>query len=265
MNYTESEILILKKQIISSNIPISFNIVNKGKIELKYRNDPDVYAKLTKLIQYQCTSKLANGKIISFFNPDFYQLIYHIKQWINNIKTEFPISITKSEFVESFSEKFYIVYQEAILINCINLEESAGMIFRKSLEILIKDFLLLFIPEYKEIILNETIGGIIFFFYDFKNDELTPRLKRKFKKKNYDLNPINGKLNEILHFINFVNNTFKLGNDFSHYERKLNNFSTKDLENNINHIIDYLEAKFQVELHSKKIQTLNRKFNDFKI
>ena len=265
MNFTENEILILKKHIVANNVPINFEIISKGKIELKYKNDIEVYANLTKLFKYECTSKLPDGQYYVFSITDLNQFLYDLKKWINRIKLDYPIIIHKSEFIENFSSRFYKVYNEAILINCLNYKESAGMIYRKSLEILIKDFLLYFIPEFQEIILNETIGGIVFFFYDVKNEKFEPRQKRSYKKRNIDLTQITVKLNEILPFVIFVDKTFKIGNDFSHYERKLENYTTEDLENNIKLILDYLINKVYILENINQLEEKHINFKNYKL
>jgi hypothetical protein len=115
------------------------------------------------------------------------------------------------------------------------------------------------------VILNETIGGIVHFFYDSQNELLIVRINHKYRKVNHNFENIQNELHEILPLINFVNKTFKIGNDFSHYERKLEHYTTKDLEQNINKILEYISTKYKITETQKKIIQIDEKFNNYKL
>lgn len=265
MNFTQNEITTFQKYVAVTNVPINFEIISKSKIKLTYKYDEEIYLNLTKLFQFEASGKTSNSEYHSFCNKDINQFIYLLTNWIDTIKRDNPFTIIKSDSIEEFSLKFYKIFQEAIIINYIGFKESAGMIYRKSLEILIKDYLINILPDYKEVILNETVGGIVFFFFDVVENNLKPRENRKYKKNLKNFVGISQQLNEILPFITFVDKTFKIGNDFSHYERNLENYTSTDLENNIITIIEYLEIKYKIEKEKLKISEIDQKFNNYKL
>ncbi|WP_262733681.1 MULTISPECIES: hypothetical protein [Gaetbulibacter] len=265
MKYTELENQLIKKHIASVAIPIEFTVESNEKIILSFKNDKEISIKLTKIFQYEATGKNSDGSLAVFSNKDFQQFIMGIRSWLKKIKTDNPNIISKNTTIENFSPNFYNVFQEATMINCLNYKESAGMVYRKSLEIIIKDFLLKFLPEFENIILSETVGGLVFFFYDNIENILSPRKKRKFKRTEHSFDEIQNQLNEILPLINFVNNTFKIGNDFSHYERRLEKYTTEDLENNINQIIQYLESKYSIIETTRKLELINKNFKNYNL
>lgn len=264
MKYTQNEILKIKNYVSTFNIPIDFEYTTLEKITLRYKYEREIFLEFTNLFCYSFTGKHSNGSYYSFSHQSFDQILYALKHWLTKIKSDNPHYQVKESIIENFSSNFYNVFQEAIIINSMNFKESAGMIYRKSLEILIKDFLLKFLPSYEEIILEETVGGIVFFFYeiDNNNNNLKVRSSRKFKKKNYNLTIIKNELDEVLPLFNFVNNTFKIGNDFSHYERRLNNYTTSDLEQNIYQIIDCITIRYQVIEAQRKLMSLDNNFRN---
>uniref|UniRef100_UPI0040490607 hypothetical protein n=1 Tax=Gelidibacter sp. TaxID=2018083 RepID=UPI0040490607 len=265
MKYTKNEILQIKKHITALRVPLCFEIETAEKIKVIYKYDKEIYFQLTKVFQYEINSKYSNGKLNVTACPDFEKVLYWFKNWILNTKKENPLDLNRETTIEKFSPKFYKVFEEAIIIKSLNYEESAGMIYRKSLEIIIKDFLKTFLPEYSKIILNETIGGIVFFFYEVLDDNLIVRKSRKFKKNNFEFTGIKSHLEEVLPLINFVNNTFKIGNDFSHYERKLEKYTTLDLEQNIKMIIDYIATKYKISESQKELVLIGESFKNHKL
>lgn len=264
MKFTNSEILKIQEFIVALKVPIIFESVNSGKILLTFKNDPDVYLELTRLILYGSSGRLCDGTYTAFGHTEFSELFNVIKNWIFQIRKENPNLINNNELIKQFSPRFYLVFQEAVIIDNLGFKESAGMIFRKALEIIIKDFLLSFLPQHEEIILNETIGGIVHVFYEEEN-ELKTRSSRNYRKTLIDFSDVKVQLDEILPLINFVFKTFKIGNDFSHYERKLEKYSTKDLQNNINEIVEYIETKYTIIQRQKKLIQIGSKFDSFKL
>ena len=261
MKYTQDEIFRLKKHIGTFEIPIDFEAISSEGFLLRYKYDKDVYLKFNNLISYSFIGKHSNGQVCSFSNHKFEQILLAVRNWVLRIKTDNPFYQKREPIIEKFSKNFYKVYYEAIMLDSMNFTESAGMIYRKALEILIKDFLINTLPNFTSVILEETIGSIVYFFYDVKND-LKVRESRKLKGENYNFNAIGDELNQILPLLNFVNNTFKIGSDFSHYERRLNQYSTKDLEKNLNQIIDYLVTKYEIIENQKKINVIGENFKN---
>lgn len=265
MKFTNNELLKIKEMISAVKIPIYVNNSNFENIELIFKNDPEVYLSLTKTDEYKYSGTRCDGKPTSFENIEFNNFLYYIRNWLTHVRKENPNIVEHNPLVKQFSPKFYSIFQEAILIDCLDFKESSGMIYRKALEIIIKDFLLSFLPHHEEIIMNETIGGIVYFFYEVESDLLLTRSSRKYKGANVDLTSDFQQLSEILPFVNFVNKTFKIGNDFSHYERKLEKYSSKDLEENILQILEYIETKYTVIEGQKKLMQIDSKFNRFSL
>lgn len=265
MRYTQKEILEIQRAIVALNIPFNVDVTDLGKVKLTYKFDKNIFASLTKILTYEYTAKNSHGKFESYSNPDFAQFLYYLRNWLRAVKNEHPFNSNRYEQIEKFSPRFYIIFEEAKIIRELGFEESAGMIFRKATEVLIKDFWFNFLPTYNEVILNETVGKIVFFFYDVKEDRLTAQTANMYKKKKYDFIESQDIINEILPLIEFVNKTFKIGNDFSHYERKLEHFNAKDIEANINQILGYLVEKYQIIEAQRKLKLLDNEFQFFEI
>ena len=265
MKYTQKEIIEIQRAVLTINVPFIVDSSDLSKIVLTYKYDKNIFAHLSRIIQYECIAKNSTGKFDSFSNVDLLQFLYLLRNWLSRVKKENPFHLNRITQIENFSPRFYPIFEEAKIINDLGYQESAGMIFRKATEILIKDFWFKFLPDFQDVILNETVGGIVFFFYDVSEDKLTARTSRTYKKKRIDFLKSKDVIDEILPFVEFVNKTFKIGNDFSHYERKLEHFIAKDIEENINQIIDYLAEKYQIMEAQNRIKLLDNKFQNFKI
>ena len=129
--------------------------------------------------------------------------------------------------------------------------ESSGMIYRKALEFVVKDFLNLLLPKFQNIISRKTIGGIISHFYKIENDDLMLQPKPNFDK-------ISEELNTIRLLAKKIRNTFNIGNDFSHYERRLMDFTSKDMKSNILQIAEFIDHL----LEERKLQTKRKELNN---
>lgn len=265
MKFTNNEVLKIKEMVSAVKIPINLNNSGFEHIELIFKNDPEVYLSLSKTDEYKYSGTRCDGKAIAFESVEFNNFLYYLKNWLLHVRKENPNILEHNPLIKQFSPKFYSILQDAILIDCLDFKESSGMIYRKALEIIIKDFLLSYLPHHAEIIINETIGGIVYFFYEVENDLLKTRNSRKYKGVNVELTNDFQRLTEILPFINFVNKTFKIGNDFSHYERKLEKYSSKNLEEHILQILAYIVTKYTVIEGQKKLTQIDSKFNTFNL
>lgn len=141
------------------------------------------------------------------------------------------------------------------MINRLGFEDSSAMIFRKAIEILFKDYLFHYIPEFENEIRRMTVGSLVYHLY---TKEL--EVREKFSK-------YKNKLELIKPLINFINQTFKIGNDFSHYDRKLEDLSAKNMEDNISkiimHIVEDVElTKLQNKKSSREQEMTNYRISD---
>jgi hypothetical protein len=116
-----------------------------------------------------------------------------------------PVSINyaediRSKNVEKISPRFYRIYKQALEAQVAGLDEIAGPGFRKSLEILVKDFLAHETPTNKDKILATPLGDCIKNLVDYKP------LKLCFERAAW------------------------LGNDETHYVRKWDQHDIEDLK-----------------------------------
>ena len=128
------------------------------------------------------------------------------------IKTTQKKEIFSSE-INNVSPKFIEIYNEAYFSEQNNLNEICGVAYRKSLEFLIKDFLILKNPEKKENIVSITIANCINSYID------DTRLKTT------------------------ANRAIWLGNDHTHYEKKWENKDLSDLKTLIRLTVNWIESE----------------------
>jgi len=255
MNFTQKEIIEIKKHICSLKVPIEFIRIKENEIKLEYPNKLGVFVVLKKDEIFKLTAINSDDSIISENFNSLEKLIYQIRNWIKKIKIDNPFDLLITDDIHKISPKFYISFQEAVIIHYLGFENSSGMIFRKSLEILIKDFLNYLIPEFKGIIASKTIGQILKHFYNMENQNINP--KKQF-------NSIIDKLETIKPLAIVISNTFQIGNDFSHYERKLEKYTASNMKENIEKIIDFINVQFIKEMAILKENELNKDFNNQK-
>jgi hypothetical protein len=254
MKLTQKEIHELRKLCTELKVPTSFDLTELNNIYIYYKGDLTVSAKIQRTNNgYPYAYRTSYGKSFTNEVKDFEQLKRVINQWLKSIIRDNPFILSKLDNIESMSPEFYKTFHEAGFINDLGFKESSGMIYRKSLEILVKDFLKQLIPEFEELIIEKTIGQIIFHFYSKTNNELIIRKKDGFEK-------FNNELVSIQHLTRKINNTFKIGNDFSHYERKLTEFSPKDMEQNIEIIIEFMNNQLEIKSLNLKQSSLDKNF-----
>ena len=122
---------------------------------------------------FQSTS----NKIVSVNVKDFASLKYRLSQWFGLIKKDYPRIIETRDNINRLSGRYYKILEEAITIRNLGFEDSSGMIFRKALEILVKDYFLFLLPSFEEEILNKTLGGLLYSFYEIKAGEFDVKTK----------------------------------------------------------------------------------------
>lgn len=133
----------------------------QNKIEAQYRqgyfisNENSINKKQAHVI-YQCPGNTCERIFIAIYEIDNDGHFY--------FKRIFPkifIPITFPESVQKMSSAFDQIYNQAAEADAGNLEEIAGPGYRKSLEFLIKDFLIHLEPESREDIKSKFLGTLI--------------------------------------------------------------------------------------------------------
>src|SRR5699024_8665402 len=104
--------------------------------------------------------------------------------------------------IREISNGFYEIYMQSATAEEYGLDEISGMGYRKALEFLMKDFAILNNPEDEEVIKNSFLSNVI---KDYYNDS-----------------------SEIQ---NLATASSWIGNDETHYERRNDDKSIKDLKN----------------------------------
>ena len=256
MKFNQREIFDLKFIISNIGIPMSFKF-DGDDIDLDFTNDLSIQSIIKKKENgFSIVYTNSSGIYSSFETQDWGQFKYRITNWLKNIKRDNPYEIERKINIQNLSENFYLIFQEATIISELGFKESAGMIFRKALEILIKDFFRNHLPsQFENIILEKTIGQIIYTFYERKEDELHP-------KNNVEFRDIAKELQETRLLAKIVNNTFKIGNDFSHYERRLAEFTSLDMKNNLLIIVDFIDNQIEKEKLIKNESKFNESFKN---
>jgi hypothetical protein len=260
MKFTQLEIIEIKKIAIDIEIPMSFRLDGENSIDFDFSNDKSIQSIIRRTDGgYSILYTNPNATNDSFITPDWEQFKSRIRNWLQTIKRENPIVINFKENIKSVSPSFYKIFQEAIMIDELGFNESSGMIFRKALEIIIKDFLKSHLPKkYEEEIIERTIGSIIYYFYQKNGEKLEIKSKQDFKE-------IHQELFTIISLAKAINNTFKIGNDFSHYERRLEEFTSSDMKNNIYEIIDFIDNQIEKENLKASEAKLNDNFEKEKL
>lgn len=260
MKFTQREILEIKKIAIDMEIPMTFKLDGDDSIDFDFANDKSIQSIIKRTDGgFSINYTNPNGANDSIITADWALFKYRIRNWLQRIKRENPIIINLKENIVNLSPNFYKIFHEAIMIDELCFNESSGMIFRKALEIIIKDFFKSHLPKnFEELINEKTIGHIIYHFYEKKDENLVIKSKPDFEVIHQELLTINL-------LAKAVNNTFKIGNDFSHYERRLEEFTSSDMKKNIYNIIDFIDNQIEKE-NLKAIETkLNENFKKDKL
>jgi hypothetical protein len=258
MNFTQSQIDQIKQKTLSINLPLLIEEVTNYNIKIKMYGNEQIYLNISSIMGLRLDGFNSDGTYYSYDHDDFNQILYNLGNWIKKVKSDNPRIIDQNKQIEKIAPKFYQIYCEAKLISHLNLKESACMIFRKSLEILIKDYLIYILPSYEKLIIEKMIGPIVLNFYNVDGDDLKLNEKIEFDE-------IKTELLKLLPLIQFVNKTFKIGNDFSHYERKFEKISPQDFEINIEKILNYLIGRLEIDLKLVQSDETDKEFKEFKL
>lgn len=148
---------------------------------------------------------------LEYINP--YGNIPYLKKY-NYSKN---IKINLSDTIREISNGFYEIYMQSATAEEYGLDEISGMGYRKALEFLMKDFAILNNPEDEEVIKNSFLSNVI---KDYYNDS-----------------------SEIQ---NLATASSWIGNDETHYERRNDDKSIKDLKNYLQAVVHYILMKHYV-------------------
>lgn len=135
-----------------------------------------------------------------------------IVRYIYPLKKE-KLDIENLKEIFNFSPMFKEIYEQALTAEKVKLEQIAGMGFRKALEFLIKDYLILKKPQDEEEIKEKFLGKCINLIEDTKIKELSKR-------------------------------GAWLGNDEAHYHRKWIDKDISNLKEVIILVANYIEQDF---------------------
>ena len=255
--FTEKEIFELRELISQIDFPMKLNEdKTDNTLDLDFSGKIFFQSILRKKPEnYFMDYVTARGENTFLEHKEWNTFKYHIKQWILSLKRTHPFTLERKENIENISPTFYNLFKEAKMIDNLGFKESSGMIYRKTLEILIKDFLIFLLPDqFTKKIQNNTVGRIIRDFYEITEEGLKPKVVEKFAK-------IQRELIELKSLFKIVNNTFQIGNDFSHYERRLQEYSSSDMDKNIEKISDFIDHLVEGEKLKLKREKLNKEFD----
>lgn len=152
-----------------------------------------------------CPNSNCKKTFIAYYSRDFY---YSHKTTQGYLKGK-----TFNEVINSISNSFSEIYNQAFLAEQQNLQEICGVGYRKALEFLIKDYLILNTPEEKEKIEKKLLGACI---NDYVNNE---KIKSVSKRAVW------------------------LGNDETHYIRKWEGKNLSDLKKLIDLTVHWIEME----------------------
>lgn len=163
---------------------------------------------------YQCTNKSCQHPFLAYYHFESY--------WSNGSMKKYDYSHSMqgvfqnrlfSEIIDATSTKFSEIYNQANKAESLNLNELAGMGYRKAIEFLIKDYCILKEPEKEDIIKAKLLGKCI-------NDHVS-----------------NENIKEI------VKRAVWIGNDETHYVRRWENKDINDLKKMIDISIHWIEME----------------------
>lgn len=172
----------------------------------------------------ECLTRKDKRLIINFECPICAGIIYQEWNEINSegyyLKNMYPHRNTTSKFSEDIlnvSEKFVTIYNESEIAENNDLLEVCGPGYRKSLEFLIKDYIIQRYPSKKDEIEKKFLGKCI--NENIENEKVKETAKR----------------------------ATWLGNDETHYIRKWESKDLKDMKGFIKQIIFWIESELLYE------------------
>lgn len=188
-------------------------IIPKFLLDYFDRENHDIYATLL------CPNSSCNIPFIAKYEGKD-STVFNYKKII---KTSQKNELFSSE-ITTVSPKFIEIYNEAYFAEQYELNEICGVAYRKALEFLLKDYLILKNPAKKDNIINITIANCINTYVD------DIRLKTT------------------------ANRAIWLGNDHTHYEKKWQNKDLSDLKTLIRLTINWIESEILTSQYEDEMQ-----------
>lgn len=254
--FTQKEIHELRQIASDLNFPMELKLKSSNKvIDFDYSGTIFFQSILKKDSEgYKMDFVNSQGENAHVRKTDWNQFKYFIKTWVSALKRENPFYINKEKNIDQLSPNFYSLFLEAIMINNLGFKESSGMIFRRSLEIIVKDYLKSVLPEeFQKVVDRKTIGSIVHEFYDIDEEDLQLKNNQKFKN-------IRKELIDLKSLFKVIRNTFQIGNDFSHYERRLKDYNSDHMQSYIEKITEYISHHIQERKSKSKRALLDEDF-----
>lgn len=186
---------------------------------------------MVPMFHYAASNEASNdleqnvGVLFSCSAPDcgkFFTCQYKMDAQGNLSRIELPytalVGYHLPENLKIISPEFFKLYDEASKSEKFNLRNGAGMVYRKALEILVKDFAKLRNPDKENDIEGKPLGQVISdYFGDF------PRIQTLAKASAW------------------------IGNDETHYVRKHKEYDIEDLKNFLNAAALFISADEMVD------------------
>jgi hypothetical protein len=126
--------------------------------------------------------------------------------------------------IKTISPTFITIYNQALKAEMLGLDHVCGIGYRKALEFLLKDYLILLYPEKEEEIRNKFLGNCIKEYID------NPNLK------------------------DMTQRAIWLGNDETHYSRKWDNKDVSDLKLLIDVSLHWIEMEMLTKKYKEEMQ-----------
>lgn len=161
---------------------------------------------------YRCTRNSCARMFVAVFRQDFMRP--HLPYELRGSYPRSPVPPVFSEEIRKLSPQFVEVYAQAAAAETYDLDEVAGVGYRKALEFLIKDYAISKNPDKEEEIKSKFLGKVVDEYIASEN------IKQCAKRATW------------------------LGNDETHYVRK---WATKDI-NDLKLLIDLTEHWIEQEL-----------------
>jgi hypothetical protein len=165
-------------------------------------------------IAYICPNSQCKEMFIAYFDepePDDYSYRYR------TVRPVKPIDQTFSKPIKTVSPSFCEIYDEASAVEKYGLKQVCGVAYRKSIEFLIKDYLIAKRPNDAEAIKRALLGTCI------ENYVTDQKIKQVAKRAVW------------------------LGNDETHYERRWVDKDLTDLKRLIQLVVHWIDAEFLTE------------------
>lgn len=256
MKFIPSEIFHLQQSVVNSKVPISLISEQDTSLLFSLYNDDNINFRMVR--ENKCYSVIYFTYLGTEEEKKFEEFPHVSRlfnQWLNRLKTQNPFLFPINHYIEMVSPRYYIIKKEGLVIYTLGFEESSGMILRKALEILIKDFMLDQLPNSLHTHIKKNTIGVLFNTF-YERDTL--KVKDKFESEVEVLE-------EIKPFFHFVKETFSIGNDLSHYERRLEEFTASDMLKNLEKIEEHISEDLEQKRKTQDRILRERNFESYNV